>query len=124
ISLIFAAVFLSLGVNVPYFPLWLAAKGFGPEEIAIILSAPIFLRVVTTPIISSLADRASDRANVLIAISVAAFLLSLGYFLSPTFALVLAVTLDLNEFGMPKSSEADSLAQAGVIRFVSKYQKL
>ena len=36
ISLIFAAVFIPLGVNVPYFPLWLEAKGFGPEEIAVI----------------------------------------------------------------------------------------
>lgn len=123
-SLIFAAVFLSLGVNVPYFPLWLAAKGFGPEEIAIILSAPIFLRVVTTPIISSLADRASDRANVLIAISVAAFLLSLGYFLSPTYAVVLAVTLALNVFWTPQSPLADSLALSGVRRFGSNYPKM
>ncbi len=123
-SLIFAAVFLSLGVNVPYFPLWLAAKGFGPEEIAIILSAPIFLRVVTTPIISSMADRARDRANVLIAISVAAFLLSLGYFLSPTYAVVLAVTLAINIFWTPQSPLADSLALSGVRRFGSNYPRM
>ena len=64
-SLIFAAVFLPLGVNLPYFPLWLEAKGFGPEQIAVVLSAAIFLRVVTTPVISSMADRAKDRANVM-----------------------------------------------------------
>ena len=40
-----------------------------PEEIAVILSAPMFLRVVTTPLITAMADRAKDRANVLIAIS-------------------------------------------------------
>lgn len=124
ISLIFAAVFIPLGVNVPYFPLWLEAKGFGPEQIAIILSAPIFLRVVTTPIISSMADRAKDRANVLIAISIAAFLLSLGYFLTPTYAVVLAVTLAINVFWTPQSPLADSLALSGVRRFGSNYPSM
>src|SRR5262245_36230719 len=102
-SLIFAAVFIPLGVNVPYFPLWLSAQGFGAEQIAVILSAPIFLRVVTTPVITGMADRAKDRANVLIMCSVAAFLLSLGYFLAPTYAVVLAVTLAVNIFWTPLS---------------------
>jgi len=124
ISLIFAAVFLPLGVNVPYFPLWLEAKGFGPEEIAIILSAPIFLRVLTTPIITGMADRAKDRANVLIAISAAAFLLSLGYFLTPTYWVVLAVTLAINIFWTPQSPLGDSLALSGVRRFGSNYPKM
>jgi PPP family 3-phenylpropionic acid transporter len=124
ISLIFAAVFLPLGVNVPYFPLWLEAKGFGPEEIAVILSAPIFLRVVTTPIITGMADRARDRANVLIAISAAAFLLSLGYFLTPTYWIVLAVTLAINIFWTPQSPLGDSLALSGVRRFGSNYPRM
>lgn len=124
LSLIFAAVFIPLGVNVPYFPLWLEAKGFGPEQIAIILSAPIFLRVVTTPVISSMADGAKDRANVLIAISLAAFLLSLGYFLTPTYAMVLAVTLAINIFWTPQSPLADSLALSGVRRFGSNYPRM
>lgn len=123
-SLIFAAVFIPLGVNVPYFPLWLEAKGFGPEEIAVILSAPIFLRVVTTPVITGMADRAKDRANVLIAISAASFLLSLGYFLTPTYAVVLAVTLALNIFWPPQSPLADSLALSGVRRFGSNYPRM
>ena len=67
IALIFAALFIPLGVHLPYFPLWLEANGFDAEQIAIILSAPMFLRVVTTPFITGMADRAKDRANVLIA---------------------------------------------------------
>ncbi len=43
-----------------------------PEQIAIILSAPMFLRVVTTPIITSMADRAEGPGECLIAIAVAA----------------------------------------------------
>ena len=34
-----------------------------PKQIGIILSAPMFLRVVTTPLITAMADRAKDRAK-------------------------------------------------------------
>ena len=67
-SLIFATLFVSLGTHLPYFPLWLEAKGFHAEQIAIILAAPMFLRVVTTPLLTALADRAKDRADVYIAL--------------------------------------------------------
>ena len=98
IALIFAALFVPLGVHVPYFPLWLEAKGFDAEQIGIILAAPMFLRVLTTPLITAMADRAKDRANVLIALVAASLLLSLGYFLPPTYATVLAVSLALSIF--------------------------
>jgi PPP family 3-phenylpropionic acid transporter len=124
ISLIFAALFLPLGVNVPYFPLWLEAKGFGAEQIAVILSAPMFLRVVTTPFVTGMADRAKDRANVLITISAAAFALSLGLFLSTSYVVVLAVVLLLNVFWTPQSPLGDSLALSGVRRFGSSYPKM
>jgi MFS transporter, PPP family, 3-phenylpropionic acid transporter len=75
-SLIFATLFVSLGTHVPYFPLWLEATGFDAQEIAVILAAPMFLRVVTTPLLTALADRAADRANVYIGLVAAALLLS------------------------------------------------
>ena len=37
-----------------------------PSRSAVILAAPMFLRVLTTPLITAMADRAKDRANVLI----------------------------------------------------------
>ena len=72
IALIFASLFVSTGINLPYFPLWLEANGFDAERIAVILAAPMFLRVVTTPFLTAYADRASDRANVLLVLVAAA----------------------------------------------------
>ncbi|RVB68122.1 MFS transporter, partial [Mesorhizobium sp. M7A.F.Ca.CA.002.03.2.1] len=54
-SLMFATLFVPLGTHLPYFPLWLQAKGFHAEQIAVILAAPMFLRVVTTPLLTALA---------------------------------------------------------------------
>jgi PPP family 3-phenylpropionic acid transporter len=121
ISLIFAALFIPLGVHVPYFPLWLEAKGFDPEEIGIILAAPMFLRVVTTPLITAAADRSNDRANWLIGTVVLSLLLSFGYFLPPTYFIVLAVSLVLTIFWTVHSPLSDSLALSGVRRFGSSY---
>ncbi len=121
LSLLFAAIFVPQGVHLPYFPLWLEAKGFGAEEIAIILSAPMFLRVVTTPLITAIADKARDRANVLILLVAAALLASLGYFLPPTYLIVLAVSLALAVAWTPHAPLSDSLALSGVRRFGANY---
>jgi PPP family 3-phenylpropionic acid transporter len=124
ISLIFAAIFVPQAVHLPYFPLWLEGNGFGAEEIAVILSAPMFLRVVTTPFITAMADEASDRANVLILLVAGALLVSLGFFLKPTYLVVLAVSLALAVAWTPHSPLADSLALSGVRRFGSNYTRI
>ncbi len=124
IALIYAALFIPLGVHLPYFPFWLEAKGFDAAQIGVILSAPMFVRVVTTPLISAMADRAKDRANVFIALAAASLLTSLGYFLTPAYAVVLGVSLILTIFWTPHSPLADSLALSGVRRFGSDYPKM
>ncbi|MFC3323422.1 MFS transporter [Mesorhizobium cantuariense] len=123
-SLIFATLFVPLGTHLPYFPLWLQAKGFHAEQIAVILAAPMFLRVVTTPLLTALADRARDRADVYVALMAASLLLSAGYFLTPTYAMVLAVSLALTIVWTPHSPIADSLALSGVRRFGSNYTSM
>ena len=123
-SLIFATLFVSLGTHLPYFPLWLQAKGFHAGQIAVILAAPMFLRVVSTPLLTALADRARDRANVYIALVLATLVLSAGYFLPATYAMVLAVSLALTIVWTPHSPIADSLALSGVRRFGSNYTSM
>jgi PPP family 3-phenylpropionic acid transporter len=121
ISLLFAAIFVSPGVHLPYFPLWLEAKGFGAADIGVILSAPMFLRVVTTPFLTAMADKARDRANVLMLLIAAALVASLGYFATPTYLVVLLVSLVLAAAWTPHSPLADSIALSGVRRFGSNY---
>lgn len=123
-GLIFATLFVSLGTHLPYFPLWLQANGFHAEQIAVILAAPMFLRVVTTPLLTALADRARDRADVYVALVAASLLLSAGYFLTPTYFVVLAVSLLLTIVWTPHSPLADSLALSGVRRFGSNYTSM
>lgn len=123
-----AAMFFTLlipgGTYIPYFPLWLERHDFGPEEIAVILSAPMFLRVVTTPFFTALADKARDRADVYIVLVAASAVVSAGYFLKPDYAVVLIVSLVLAAVWTPHSPIADSLALSGVRRFGANYTRM
>lgn len=123
-SLLYAAIFLPMGIHLPYFPLWLEHVGFGAGEIGIILAAPMFLRVVTTLLITAAADRARDRADVLLALAIAALVLSFGYFLPPGYLLVLGVSLALAAVWTPHVPIADSLTLSGVRRFGCDYSRM
>lgn len=121
VSLLFAAIFIGPGFHLPYFPLWLKEIGFDANQIAIALSAPLFLRLFTTPMITAFADRTSERANVLVAVVAAAAALSLGYLLPPTFVFVLALSVVLQVFWTPHAPLVDSIALSGVRRFGVDY---
>ena len=123
-SLLFATVFMPNGFYLPYFPLWLRESGFGPEQIGILLALPMFVRVVTGPTISALADRAPDRVPVLMLLALCSAAAASGYFLPPVYALVLAISLVFSFFWGPQGPLADSLALSGVRRYGSEYPKM
>ncbi len=73
----YGAVFLVVGVFLPFFPVFLAGRGLSESQIAIILAAPLALRVVFAPMTGAIADRLPDRRYALVAyawISAATFL--------------------------------------------------
>ena len=69
VSVLFAAIFVVAGTNLPYLPVWLDWKGLGPREIAVITATPLFVRVLVTPVIAFAADRAGDHRRFLIVLS-------------------------------------------------------
>jgi PPP family 3-phenylpropionic acid transporter len=69
VSLLFAAIFVVAGTNLPYFPVWLDWHGLSPGEIAVITAVPLFVRVLVTPVIAFAADRAGNHRRFLIALS-------------------------------------------------------
>lgn len=59
----YGALFLILGVHLPYLPVWLDVRGLDAMEIAVITATPLFLRVFITPTAAMMADReGSHRA--------------------------------------------------------------
>src|SRR5437763_6974939 len=62
----YAAVFLVVGVQLPFWPVWLAGRGLDPQEIATVFAATIWAKVVATPAIGALADRTGQRRFVMV----------------------------------------------------------
>jgi PPP family 3-phenylpropionic acid transporter len=61
LSLYYAALCLVFGVHMPFFPVWLDAKGLDAREIGLVLALPMIVRVLTVPFIA----REVDRRNTL-----------------------------------------------------------
>src|SRR5687768_8464338 len=61
LSLFYAAYFLTLGIQLPFWPVWLESRGLGPGEIGVVLSAALWVRIVTIPAAGVLADRTGSR---------------------------------------------------------------
>jgi PPP family 3-phenylpropionic acid transporter len=69
VSVLFAAIFVVAGTNLPYLPIWLDWAGLGSREIAVIMAVPLLVRVAVTPVIGFAADQAGDHRRFLIVLS-------------------------------------------------------
>ena len=94
LAALYAGLFVMTGIQLPFFPLWLKAKGLDPSMIGVVLAAPMIVRVFAIP----LAARAADRRDAVRAtIIVASWLGVAGYGLvgltEGALAILLAYTL-------------------------------
>ena len=80
IALLFCAPLIVNGFAMPYFPVWLSTLSLSDAEIGIVLAVPMFVRVITAPLVGLLADRIGERARVLIWSAVLSLLTGLALF--------------------------------------------
>lgn len=69
ISLFYWAIFLIVGLQTPFLPLWLDARGLGVTEISIAGALPLFIRIVATPMVAYLADRSGDHRRMVVVLA-------------------------------------------------------
>jgi len=76
----YAAAFLLVGIQLPFWPIFLAGRGLSAGEIGFVLAAALWIKVLVNPLAGLLADRSGRRRGVMIllaAINLAGFLLFL-----------------------------------------------
>jgi PPP family 3-phenylpropionic acid transporter len=124
ISGFFLGYFFFGGVNVPFFPVWLQARGLSEVEIASIIAVPALVRVVLTPLAGLYADRAPSRRFAVISFSLPAELIYLLVWPAHDFWLILLTTgtaFTLYALALPP---AEALALTGVRRFGLDYGRM
>jgi PPP family 3-phenylpropionic acid transporter len=72
LALFYGVFFVSIGINLPAFPVWLAARGLDAESIGLVLALPMVVRVFAIPVVSRLADRRDALRAAIVACSFAA----------------------------------------------------
>ena len=87
----YAASFLVVGSHGPYLPVWLDWRGLTPSQISMVLAAPMFGRIVFTPMISFLADRTGQTRRILIGLSYGTLLSCLAFAGAMSFIPILLV---------------------------------
>ncbi|MFP6779544.1 MAG: MFS transporter [Alphaproteobacteria bacterium] len=60
-SLVYFSIFMVIGINAPFFPLWLSSKGFNERYIAIILATSVLTKLVANPFFAGLGDKYGNR---------------------------------------------------------------
>ena len=97
LSFLYAALFFELGVNLPFFPLWLRSQSLGDDAIGIVLAAPLLTRIIANPVVGALADRRERMTAALVACSAAVVigigLLAFAHGFLPILLLVIAIAL-------------------------------
>jgi len=76
VAALYAGLFVMSGIQLPFFPVWLKAKGLDPQMIGVVLAAPIVARVIAVPLVARAADR---REALRAAIVLTSFLGTAGY---------------------------------------------
>jgi MFS transporter, PPP family, 3-phenylpropionic acid transporter len=93
LSAYYAAIFLVVGIKTPFWPVFLAGRGLGASEIAIVFAAAIWFNVVATPLVGALADRLGRRRAVMVALAGAAVAAYAGLWRAAGFWPLLSLSL-------------------------------
>lgn len=113
-SLFYAVSCILVGIHLPFFPVWLQAKGFDAGQVGAILSATALLRIVSVPVTTGAAERGFPLRSVIIICACATALgfTSLGF--APIHLAIVACTVFAAFFHTPAMALLDAYALRGL----------
>ena len=93
LSAFYAATFLVTGIQLPFWPVWLASRGLTAREIGVLLAAAIWVKVLATPAIGALADKTGRRRMLMGALAATALAAYAGLLSAGSFWLLILLNL-------------------------------
>jgi PPP family 3-phenylpropionic acid transporter len=114
LALFYEAFFAVSGLYLPFFPVWLSAKGLDAAAIGIVLAVPQFLRLAAIPVGTRLADRSGALKGALVAAVFAALAAMLLVAFADGFALILTTVALMTILSAPTLPLGDAYALKGL----------
>jgi PPP family 3-phenylpropionic acid transporter len=93
LSLFYAAYFAMIGIMMPFWPVWLEAKGLTPANIGLVIGSATFVRVFFNPLVAHVADRRGTRQPIMALMAVFAVIFFSFFFVTDNFWPILLVTI-------------------------------
>ncbi|HEY4821712.1 MAG TPA: MFS transporter, partial [Xanthobacteraceae bacterium] len=121
LALFYAALFIALGMQLPFLPVWLAAKGLDADMIGIVLAIPMIVRMFAIPLTTRRADR-HDALRLAIVIAAAGAVVGYGVVgLAQGAAAIALAFVFASVFYTPIMPLADAYALRGLGRLGRAY---
>lgn len=89
----YCAMFGLVGIFLPFFPVWLESRGLTAAEIGLVMSAILWVRVISNPLAAQIADRRGERRRLVTLLSLLGALTAALYLGAWGFWPIVAVAL-------------------------------
>ena len=121
LALFYAALFSMLGVQLPFLPIWLAARGLDARAIGIVLALPMVVRVFAIPLAARVADRRDALRAVIIIAAAAAVAGYVALAMTDGVIAIMVVFTLASVAYTPVTLLVDAYALRGLARFGRAY---
>lgn len=121
LSAFYAAFFAVIGVQQPFWPVWLESHGLGATEIGVALALSIGIKAMSAPLAAHFADRSGERRRLVLVLACAGLAAFCLFGLTRSFWPILLVSLVFYAVWPPVMSLVESItvgaASAGVVDY-------
>lgn len=124
LAMFYAALFIGFGLHQPFFPVWLKAKGLADGQIGAILAGGQLIRLVATPVVTYLADRAGILSYAIVICCFATAIAFIGVGLADSFTMILIGVVITGLVWSPLVPLVDAYGLAGVARRTLDYGRI
>src|SRR5437016_2723534 len=114
LALFYFGLFAVLGVQMPFLPLWFAAKGLDAGSVGVVLAIPLLVRIVAIPLATRIADQFDAGRAVIVTGAAASLLGYVGVALMRSPGPIMAAVALASIFYTPLMPLADAYALRGL----------
>ena len=123
-SAIYGGFFLTAGIMLPFWPLWLESRGLGSLQIGLILALGPWMRVFSNPLIAQVADRSGRPKLILVILSALSLIAFISFLPAESFPYILCVSI-LAAICFPAMLPiAESQVMSSVIKYSLDYGRI
>jgi len=92
-SLFYLSLFIVVGIQLPYWPVWLRGRGLSATEIGILVATQLWMKVAFNPVAGHIVDRTGRRRPVLFVLAAGSLGVTALFPLMPNFPSLLALSM-------------------------------